>query len=284
MLALGVSLAAVIPLSIHAVMLDDLHVPYPANLPRSGWPVLSRWLFLVVGAMAVDSLLARSHAGWSVARRWLVLFLLVAGLREELIRDEFMKLINMTHVTIYPVLRVLPMLLLLAFAAIATGAARTSLAARHARSPAAINAFAAIVVATLIVFAIKPLLDQGSAAMLARLSSTDSPSRWDPPYDWHILIPAYVTFLEPVAASFALGLLTWPALPVRRVTRVVWLAALIALIKGPLLEPLVNIVFANTDPVTAMLSAGQFTFETIALALLTAATLELTYVCRIRST
>ena len=47
-----------------------------------------------------------------------------------------------------------------------------------------------------------------------------------------------------------------------------WARALAA--GGPLFKPFLNIAFAGTEPVTAMLSSAKFTFESAALAVMVA--------------
>jgi hypothetical protein len=53
-----------------------------------------------------------------------------------------------------------------------------------------------------------PLASGIFAGLLHRISYLDGVNRYNPPYDYHITIPAYLTFIEPVIGSFAIGTLT----------------------------------------------------------------------------
>lgn len=265
----GFVVTMVASLSVHAVMLDDLHVPYPYRLPHTGWPAFPDFVALSFATVAIYALIRPKLARSASAMHVLVLFLLIAGLKEALFRDVFMNMINAKRVTIYPVVQWLPKLVPLAALAtiIVPSAALMSSTWR--------KVCGAVLIGGVVFFLVKVTTDSVFARILAAIEYLDPANRFDPPYDYHILIPAYLTFAEPVAASFAVGLLAWDRLSRHTLTRIAQLAALILLAKGPVFKPFINIVYARTDAVTAMLSVGQFSFETITLGVLTGTSLTL---------
>ncbi len=261
-LVVGFVVTMVASLSVHAAMIQYLHVPYPYTLPHMGRPVLPGFVALSCAAVAIYALVRPRLASLRSAARILVLFLLVAGLNEELFRDVFMDMLNAKPVTIYPIVQWLPKLV--PFAALAAIVAWSS-----AMMPTTLRrVFGGLLIGSL-VFVIKIATDGVFAHLLASIAYLDSPNRFDPPYDYHILIPAYLSFAEPVAASFAVGLLAWDRLSRHVPLRIAQLAALILLATGPVFKPFINILYARTDVAMAMLSVGQFLFESIALGVLT---------------
>ncbi len=258
----GFVVTMVASLSVHAGMIHYLHVPYPYALPHTGWPVFPDFVAMSCATIAICALVRPKLTPLALATRILVLFLLVAALNEELFRDVFMNMINATPVTIYPVVQWLPKLVpLAALAAIVVwSSAMMSSTLRRA--------FGGILIGSL-VFMIKIATDSVFAYLLAAIEYLDPANRFDPPYDYRILIPAYLSYAEPVAASFAVGLVAWDRLSRHAPTRIVQLAALILLATGPVFKTFINILYARTDAATAMLSVGQFSLESIALGLLT---------------
>ncbi len=253
-------------LSVHAAMIQYLHVPYPYTLPRAGWSVFPDFVAMSCATVAIYAPARPRLEPLGSATRILVLFLLVGGLNEELFRDVYMNMINARPVTIYPVVQWLPKLVPLA-------ALAASVVWSSALMPTTLRkVFGGILVGSL-VFMIKTATDSVFAHLLASIEYLDPANRFDPPYDYHILIPAYLSFAEPVAASFAVGLLAWDRLSRHAPTRNAQLAMLILLATGPVFKPFINILYARTDAATAMLSVGQFSFESIALGVLTALSL-----------
>ena len=259
----GFIVTMVAALSVHAVMLDYLHVPYPYALPHTGWSAFPDFVALGCAAVAIHALTQPKLGARTQATRILVLFLLIGGLKETLFRDVFMGVINSKPVTVYPFVQWLPKLApLAALAAIIvwSGALMTS-------TPQKV--LGAILISTFVFFAVKGPADGVASHILAAIEYLDPKNRFNPPYDYHILIPAYLSFAEPVAASFAVGLLIWDRSSSRPLLRIAQLASLILLAHGPVFRPFINILYANTDAGTAMLSVGQFSFESIALGVLT---------------
>ena len=265
----GFVITMIASLSVHAVMLQYLHVPYPYALPHTGWPAFPDFVAMSCATVAIYALVRPKLEGLASATRILVLFLLLAGLNEELFRGVFMNMINAKPVTIYPIVQWLPKLVplaaLAAIVAVSTAPGSSTLR----------KVCTGLLIGSLVFWVVKVATHDVFAHVLASIEYLDPANRFDPPYDYHILIPAYLSFAEPVAASFAVGMLAWDRLSRRTLTRIAQLAALILLVHGPVFRPFITILYAQSDAVTAMLSVGQFSFESIALGVLTGASLAL---------
>lgn len=262
---LGLLVTTVTALSVHALMLDRLHIPYPYHYPHEGWPVRPDAFVSILAALYLLPLLDERFQDLSLGRRCIMFFLLLATVKESLFRAAFMSIVNSTSV-IYPVVQALPKLFNLAVTAVLV-----VVSAKYTRRQWAkwLGAFA---ISCFLFFIGQPLIELVFTPLLSHIAWMSGPSLYDPPYDYHILIPAYLSFLEPVFASFFMTGLVWKRLPPASALRVAIVTFLVLGLKGPVLKPLINVHFAGTDATTAMLSMGQFTFESIALGMLTALT------------
>lgn len=119
---------------------------------------------------------------------------------------------------------------------------------------------------------LSPALKTAFAGFVQWTSSREGYTFYNPPYDWHVEVPAYMTFAEPVLAAFAVAALVAGCLPRERLRAIAVLAMLIFALRGQFFSTFINIRYAGTDAVTAMLSFGQFTLESLVLAVLVAAT------------
>ena len=271
----GFVVTMVASLSVHVGLLQYLHVPYPYTLPHTGWPAFPDFVALSCAAVAIYALARPKLETLTSALRVLVLFLLIAGLKEELFRGVFMDMINAKPVTVYPIVQWLPKLVPFAVLAAIIVSSATLMHSTWRK------VFGAVLIGGLVFYVVKVPTDGVFAHILASIEYLDPANRFNPPYDYHIEIPAYFSFAEPVAASFAVGLLTWDQLSRHSLTRIAQLALLILLAHGPVFRPFINIFYAKTDAATAMLSVGQFSFESIALGVLTGVSLTLAFKYRL---
>lgn len=268
-LLVGALVTAIVSLSVHVVMLQVFNVPYPSHFPHTGWPAYPVLLFATLSAIIIERLAADRLRHRSIWVRCGVLFLLIAMLREQLIRAPLMNVINSKPYSPYPLVEYMPPLILIGFVA-----CLVVLASRRMQQQWQ-QWVGALVISAAVFFVVKPPVDLVFGRILHAIAYLDSNNRFNPPYDYHIEIPAYLTFAEPVLASFATGMLVWNRLSRQPLRRILQLAALIFLMKGPVASPFINILYAGTDAVTAMLSEAQFSFESMSLGLLTAITLAL---------
>jgi hypothetical protein len=267
-LIVGAIVTMVLALSVHAVMLQGLHVPYPYNFPHTGWARLPDGILSVFGAIYLSSHLPQSIRKRSFALRCALVFLLLATIHETFFRDPFMEFINLSNFTLYPFLDNIPKLIPLAVIAIGV----ESWTRREHSFKA--NLLAATLLAAIAGLLVKPFANYAFTGVIHFTEAQEGHQRYGLPYDWHILLPAYLTFFEPVIAAVVIGLAIRHKLPPTPLARFGITSALILALKGPVFAPLINIHYANTAALTAVLSYAQFTFETMALGILTATTLH----------
>ena len=156
-----------------------------------------------------------------------------------------MDMINAKPVTVYPIVQWLPKLVPFAVLAAIIVSSATLMHSTWRK------VFGAVLIGGLVFYVVKVPTDGVFAHILASIEYLDPANRFNPPYDYHIVIPAYFSFAEPVAASFAVGLLTWDQLSRHSLTRIAQLALLILLAHGPVFRPFINIFYAKTDAATA---------------------------------
>ena len=123
---------------------------------------------------------------------------------------------------IYPLITVLPKLLVLGISACLIVLVSNRTAGYWKKWSAA------LVISAFVFFLCKPVLDSVFNTILVSLSARSSPSLYDPPYDYHILIPAYLSFLEPVIATFFAAALAWNRLPTQPLRRIALFTLLIS--------------------------------------------------------
>ena len=267
-LVAGAIVTMVASLSVHAVMLQGLHVPYPYSFPRAGWARLPDGILSVLGAMYLSAHLPDRIRTTSFGIRFAVMFLFLATIHEDLFRGPFMEFINLSNLTLYPFVDNIPKLL--PFVVIAIGVESWT----RRRASFAANLVAAALLAGIAGLLVKPLADYAFAGVIHFTEAREGHQRYGIPYDWHILLPAYLTFFEPVFSAFALALAIRGKLPPGALNLFAITATLIVAIRGPVFAPFINVHFANIGPLEAILSYAQFSFETITLAIFTAVTIH----------
>jgi hypothetical protein len=267
-LVLGVSLTAVLALSVHAVMLQWLHVPYPdASVFDSALPDWLNDAVMLCAAVWLYRCLRARATAQPVALRFFVLFGLLFCLNETL-RGAWMNgycvtrswserggvgLISCVHGVVNFVL----------VAGFAAGIGRL----RHKGWQCA----AVIVATSLLAFLVSPSLTAMDAVIRDEVSRWVSLDLWCKlPYGMEVLIPAYLTFLEPVFASFVCFALVRRHLPGGLFSQAASFALLLLALKRQLLTSFLYAAFAPGPVLTALASMGQFSLEAAALGLLTA--------------
>ena len=256
-------------LSVHAVMLQGFHVPYPYNFPHTGLARLPDEVLSVLGAMYLSAHLPENIRRRSFVFRCAFMFLFLATIHEDFFRGPFMEFINLSNFMLYPFVDNLPKLI--PFAIIAVGVEYWT----DRKTGIEATLIAAIPLAAVASLVIAPLSNHVFTGVLHFTEAREGHQRYGVPYDWHILLPAYLTFFEPVIAAFVIGYAVRRQLPSTPLLQFGITAALVVALKGPVFAALLNIQYAGTTPSTAILSYAQFTFETVALGILTAATLQM---------
>jgi hypothetical protein len=267
-LVVGAIVTMIASLSVHAVMLQVLHVPYPYDFPRTGWARLPDGVLSVCGAIYLSTQLPQSVRERSFALRCMLMFLFMSTIHEAFFRGPFMEFINLSNFTLYPFLDNIPKLI--PFVVISVGVESWS----RRTASTGVKLLAAVLLAAVAGLLIRPLADHAFVGVIKFTEAREGHQRYGLPYDWHILLPAYLTFFEPVVSAFAIAFAIRRKLPPAALTRFGITAALIVALKGPVFAPLINIHYANGGPLKAILSYAQFSFETITLAILAAMTVH----------
>ena len=260
----GAIVTTVIALSAHVIMLQGLGVPFPG---RSGVPPWASFLntALAVLALIFIYVLAQPRlTRWPVWLRCLLVAALFMTLKEGF-RGNIMNGVVTTAWTVSAARMLPPLIYSLVLGTLVV--VLTSLLPRLWHRLAA-----AIAIAALLVFAVQPLSGLALGPLFDAISHLDHDDVYPFPYGWYVLVWAYATFLEPVAASFILAALIWPGLQGHQALRATLFALLILLVRGALLPTFLFSAFNEAGFAIGMLSESQFLLEGLLLGLLTALT------------
>jgi hypothetical protein len=255
---LGSLVTGIVALSIYVVMLQVLNVPYPADFPKSGWAAFLNLVPVVLGTVWLVALAWPRLQPFSLATRCLVIAVLVTMFNEVLLR-RFLMNGWMTTAWLYSFVESLPSLLAVVF--YACGAVCILATCQSWR----LRLVAGVGVAAVLAFALKPLLDATTAALLLRLAYLNHAARFGFPYGWQVEVPAYLTFVEPVVAALGMAWLIWPQLPAKPNQRLLLFSAVLMLIKGQLFKPFLNMFYDHHGPLVGFVAQSQFTLEFLAL-------------------
>lgn len=250
--------AGIMALSIHVGMLY-VGVAFPLAEP----PLWARWLniSIVVGAVLVWLKLAHPRIGHcSVLIRTLILFAILMSVRETLRAATMQGVVTTAWAfSAFSLIEPLVRTLLLALSCV--------IAVRWARS--GMSLVIAALVTGAICFAAQMLASEAFRPLAEHFASLALPDLYEFPYPPQVLIPAYLTFAEPVIGATLLVILVWDRLPGSKAARLSLSAALVALVKGVVGSTLLFSFFTQESAALGMLSYSQFLFEFLALGLLT---------------
>jgi hypothetical protein len=257
----GISATMIVSLAVHALALSALHVPLPDQSVKSWLPFrfASDIGFSLAVASCFDSARRVSGAG-APAWRSVALTLFILCCLNETLRQFFMNA-YCARPFVYAVV-FLGLITLADAQYLVGGLALTvvvALLVRHATLR-----FASMILAAMILTAgVFPLVGQSHALIMAVAGSYAPVSSWcSPPFGASVLIPAYLSLLEPVLATLLCAAIVQRNPHRRLLTFVVMILAL----KKQLFAPLLYMAFSNEAWDQAFLSMAQFTFETIAMA------------------
>jgi hypothetical protein len=259
-LTAGLVCTVMVGLGVHVVLQQVLHVPYPSNYPRHVWLEHVDQAMIVLGLLLLLSWSADTLEKLSFIARWLVLFVLYAMLRETL-RGALMEGV-VTTAYVFPLLSMVPKLLGFLVLTLLSVAVQPMLARMWQKVVAAGVIYAAVT------FAVQPLINHLLEALLAHFSYLQHDEVYPAPYGAHVLIPAYLTFVEPAIACVACAALVGSGLAKRPSRPWVQFILLVLLLRRSLFPPFIYALYQPQHRTLAFISAGQFSLETIALALL----------------
>ncbi|NRO98243.1 hypothetical protein GWC77_20170 [Paraburkholderia sp. NMBU_R16] len=264
-LLLAFCLTAVLSLSVHAVMLQLFDVPYPSAQISSPLPDIVN---SAIAVWAAIWLFAQMRRTWPHRSRLVhagILFVLVCGLNETL-RGWFMNG-YCTSARGWLFFATMAMPALLVYAATAVAAA---LVERVSGTRRAFHLAALAVSVLLGVFAFA-WVSWGKAALFAAFGDMVAGGGWCRlPYGMNVLVPAYLTFIEPALACLMCCALASPSLCKNRAMRTVQFMFLTLALKKQLLMSLFYAIYAPLPFASALVSMGQFTLEAAVLGAATA--------------
>jgi len=264
-LLLAFCLTAVLSLSVHAIMLQLFDVPYPSAQISSPLPDIVN---NAIAAWAAIWLFAQMRRTWPHRSRVFhagILFLLVCGLNETL-RGWFMNgYCTSGRGWLFFAMMGTPAMLVYAATAVAAALVEPLFGRRRAFH------LAALAVSTLLgVFAFA-WVSWGKAALFAAFGDMVAGGGWCRlPYGMDVLVPAYLTFIEPAFACLMCCALASPSLRKNRATRTVQFMLLILALKKQLSMSLFYAIYAPLPFASALVSMGQFTLEAAVLGAATA--------------
>jgi len=262
-LMIGICLTGGLALTIHVVMVQWLKVSNPDF--HSPLPEVLNVVVMVYAAMWLDRCLRAQYAGRSPALRIFVLFVLLACLNGT-VRNAFMSGYCSTMTPLRWLFGALSSVRPIAYFAVA--AALTAGVGQFRQSEARLAA--GVGLALLLVGIVSPGLSIMEQAAYQPLSDLLPSIGWCRlPYGMDVMIPAYLTSVEPALASFACIALVWRYLPERPLFRTVSFVMLILALKKQLLASLLYPFFAPGSALTALASMGQLSLAAAALGLLT---------------
>ena len=128
----------------------------------------------------------------------------------------------------------------------------------------------ATAVAAAAIFVIDPIIDHTFENIIASLEYLDTGNIYHPPYGWQVDLPSYLTFFEPVIASFAIAAATFGKTAPKLNRRLATFVLLILSMKHSIVQTLLYSLYEPAPLAAAILSESQFALEALALALLTA--------------
>jgi len=267
-LLFGALLTAILPLSVHVVMLQVLHVPFPAGFPHTGIGV---WLNSAPAVLGVILLYVYSGDAFkrrSFVSRSLILFMLITMVQEDFFRGPIMDGVVTTAWT-FSFLSNVPSLLVWLLLALLVVAIAPLLKNIWLQVVGAVALYALVFVGC------KPLIMSVCMPVVTRLSYLAHDQVYGEPYGMHVLVPAYLSYAEPVIAALIIAALVWDRLSPRVPARVLQFTVIVLLIRHTLAALIIYPFFAKVSVGAALASMGQFTLETIALAALSGLTWQL---------
>jgi hypothetical protein len=134
---------------------------------------------------------------------------------------------------------------------------------------------AAIVISALFMFAVSPLIGAAWKPVADKIAYLAPTGEWCKlPYGLDVLIPAYISFMEPVLSCVVMAILI-----LNQLSKIKWLkyllfALIVVAVKYQLLMPVFYVILHKGTFITNLASEGQFALETIVLSLSAALTFE----------
>jgi len=264
---IGLFAATILSLSVHTVMLQGMDIAFP-DLSVIDVPYQFIVRFCAALGLIIFWDLVREKLDGSFWKKWVLLFLIDAMLTESLFRSAFMDG-YCTNSIGYMLINNVPKLLTIVVMCGLVVWCVPRLDKIH------LKVVAAIVIAAIFMFVASPLTSAAWKPVMEAINHLAPKGEWCKlPYDANVLIPAYITFMEPVLACAVMAFLVWDKLAKNRGLRYLIFTLLILAIKFQLLMPIFYGVFGKGTFSVNLISEGQFALEAIVLSLSVGVALE----------
>lgn len=245
-------------LSIHIVMLQVLGIPFPEDQA----PAWAKLLNLAGTTSALIAFQVCAQAKLGGLMRTVAVSACILLFVKEGIRGAIMNGVVTTGWTFALAGVLVPVLLSFGIALI------SAVAARWVRSP--ITLLAAGILAGVLAFVWQAVVGFAVSPVMAALSDLARPDIYQLPYPTSVLIPAYLTFAEPLLGCSLLAALLWNRINGSLVRRLALFTLLVVLLKGVLIRTLLFPAYMEQPYFEGMLSQSQFLLEFAALGILVA--------------
>jgi len=253
----------ILSLSIHILMLDVLGIAHPNNSNVPALAIVFNEALSVTATIAFYRIAQNAFDGFPLIARCLLLTGIYSMLGEVLLRNFIMSVV-VSHDWIYSFVENLPRpvenLIVCSLIVVA---------APYLKAPWKMVT-AGFAIAAIAVFAIYPPINHLFERLVASIEYLDTGNLYNPPYGWRVDVPSYLTFLEPVSASFAIAAVTLNKLSSHPWWRMFQFAFLVMAIKGSIVPVLLYSFYQRLELPAAILSESQFTLEIISMGMLTA--------------
>ncbi|GBQ96627.1 hypothetical protein AA23498_2688 [Acetobacter nitrogenifigens DSM 23921 = NBRC 105050] len=260
----GVVISGACALSIHVVMLQVLGVSFPDTRSTPVWTHMLIEISAITATCAFYGLARPVLGKGGLILSTVALFALTA-MEHETVRGIIMNGV-VTTAWLYPILQALPGLFLL-FTSAALVVFSGELAQGRWVWPVAGAA-----IGFFVHFAVAPLVESVSSPLLSSLSYLGHKDVYSIPYGWNVLVPAYVSYLEPAVATVIMAALVWDRLSKRILVRLAQFVIIVLFMDGVALRWFLYAPFSSSPLGEAVLSESQFLFEATVLALLSGLT------------
>ncbi|MBB6107283.1 hypothetical protein [Mucilaginibacter lappiensis] len=263
----GIIFSVILSLSVHIVMLQSMNVAFPdLAIITTPYKFISRGISVL--SLLFFWELADKKIGYSFAKKWILLVILDAMLTETLFRGPFMNGYCTKSIS-FMLISNIPKLMTTAVTCglIVFTAPRLNKFFLKCLAAAAIVAISMFVAGPLIETAWKPVMNT-----IAHLAPTGEWCKL--PYGPEVLVPAYISFIEPVIACVIMAMLIWDQLSPTRWFRYLLFILIVLAIRNQLLLPIFYAVLGKGIFVMNLASEGQFALEAIVLAITAGFTFE----------
>ena len=260
----GIILSCIAGISVHIVMLQIAHVPYPKGYPTAGRPVFCGLAGSAFAMLWLCQRIADRLDTLSLSVRILLIGLLASMLREAL-RVSILDGV-VTSAWRYSFVSDLPRSVVPVFLACLCVPA-----ARYVRQFPA-RMVGALVIGGLATYVFLPAFSSVLGHMLHSIQYLSHDEIYKVPYGWQVEVPSYITFLEPTIAAFLVATLVLDSLSPKLSVCTLQFALLIMALNTNLLRPLLYLPFSPFSAPMALLSMSQFFFEWAVLSVCIAVT------------